>query len=193
MSWEVLGWSGRILGRSLGGLEGSWAAVGRLVAILGWSWEVLGPCWGAFGGWEASPRTARSDPPPPAQQASACCKSSAETFIKPFLPKVKYSACCCSKMLGAISFAHSAAPKSISTIILNLDGRPNSHQKRIQKSSKKSYRVGLVFGSSWAPSWGLLGAQDEPRSAQERPKRRQDRSKTPHDDHLCAKKHFFKK
>ena len=97
-------------------------------------------------------RNARSDPPPPAQQASACCKSTAETFLTTLFRKVKHFATCCSKMQGAIRFAHSAGSPGSPPAECAVLGAINSHQNRIKIRSKISCRFGLVFGSSWPPS-----------------------------------------
>ena len=100
-------------------LESFWGVLGLVLGHLGLFWARFGALRAAF--WNpltlyahqlinastlqpvarqhfetraGGLRAERLNPPPPAQQRAACCKSTAETFLIPFLPKVKYSAAC---------------------------------------------------------------------------------------------------
>ena len=138
------------------------------------------------------PRTARSDPPPPAKHGTACCESHYNISHISFVFHNFNEEYFRRKSLrgGGKKLRPPAAPcpRQIALgLLLHAQDRFKIASKIDPKKMSFWSRFGLPLGSSWAPKFGQDRSKRPPRSLQEP----QDRSKTPHDDHLYAKKCFF--
>ena len=106
-------------------------------------------------------------------------------FHHSFLPEGKILRSLRSKLLGAISFAHSAGPSFASHadartcwVILSPQDRikiaSKIHQKNHVVLDSFLARLGLPLGPSWAPKMNQDRPKRRPRAAQEAPRSLQD-------------------